>query len=228
MLRPQNTRARLAGLGALGFATLAVGLAPAPTGAQDTQGAPKATKASAGLRVAGAKLNIKPGYRIKVAGRLRPLGGHRAVYLQRLGKGGWKSVARARTARDGRFVVAWRTRRSNSMLVRVRYPGDSSTRSAQRTVGRANVFRPANASYYGPGLYGNRLACGGRLGYGTLGVAHKTLPCGTRVTLRKGARVLRVRVIDRGPFHPSREWDLTAATKRRLGFGSTGIVWVAH
>jgi rare lipoprotein A (peptidoglycan hydrolase) len=59
-------------------------------------------------------------------------------------------------------------------------------------------------------------------------VAHKSLPCGTRLTLRKGSRIVRARVIDRGPYVGAREFDLTAATKQRLGFGSTGTVWVAH
>jgi rare lipoprotein A (peptidoglycan hydrolase) len=61
-----------------------------------------------------------------------------------------------------------------------------------------------------------------------VGVAHKTLPCGTRLALRRGGRVVHARVIDRGPYVGAREFDLTAATKRRLGFGSTGTVWVAH
>ena len=91
-----------------------------------------------------------------------------------------------------------------------------------------HVYRPSQASYYGPGLYGNKLACGGTLSPGTLGVAHKTLPCGTKVTFRHGRRSATVRVIDRGPFHASREWDLTAATKSRLGFGSTGVVWTTR
>jgi rare lipoprotein A len=86
------------------------------------------------------------------------------------------------------------------------------------------VYRPALASWYGPGFYGRHLACGGRLGFSTLGVANKTLPCGTRVTLRYRGRTLRVPVIDRGPFAGNREFDLTAATKRRLRFGSTGVV----
>jgi hypothetical protein len=94
--------------------------------------------------------------------------------------------------------------------------------------GRLNVFRPALASWYGPGLYGNPLGCGGRLSPGTVGVAHKSLPCGTRITLRKGNRIVRARVIDRGPYVGAREFDLTQATKQRLGFGSTGTVLVAH
>ena len=56
-------------------------------------------------------------------------------------------------------------------------------------------------------------------------MAHKRLPCGTRVTFRYRGRSVTVRVIDRGPYVGGREWDLTAATKARLGFGSTGTVW---
>ena len=49
-------------------------------------------------------------------------------------------------------------------------------------------YRQAGASFYGPGLYGNGVACGGTLMPGTLGVAHKTLPCGTMVKLRYHGR----------------------------------------
>jgi rare lipoprotein A (peptidoglycan hydrolase) len=56
-------------------------------------------------------------------------------------------------------------------------------------------------------------------------VAHKRLRCGTRVTFRYGSRTVTVPVIDRGPFVGNREWDLTAATKRALGFPSTGVIW---
>ena len=58
-----------------------------------------------------------------------------------------------------------------------------------------------------------------------LGVAHKTLPCGTKVTLRHNGRRVRVPVIDRGPYVGAREYDLTAATARKLGFrGHGGIL----
>ena len=90
---------------------------------------------------------------------------------------------------------------------------------------RAEVYRTAHASYYGPGLYGNRLACGGTLTPSTIGVAHKSLPCGTKVRFHHRGRELTARVIDRGPYVGGREYDLTEATKRRLGFGSTGTVW---
>ena len=83
-------------------------------------------------------------------------------------------------------------------------------------------YRLAGASWYGGG---GGLACGGTLTSSTLGVANKTLPCGTRVWLRYHGRKVRVRVIDRGPYVAGREFDLTEATKRALGFGDTGEVW---
>jgi len=70
-----------------------------------------------------------------------------------------------------------------------------------------------------PGLYGSALACGGHLSESTLGVASKTVPCGAKVTFRHGNRTVRVPVVDRGPYVGGRDWDLTMATAKRLGFG---------
>jgi rare lipoprotein A (peptidoglycan hydrolase) len=46
------------------------------------------------------------------------------------------------------------------------------------------------------------------------------------VRIRVGRRSVRVPVIDRGPYVAGREFDLTAATKRALGFGDLGMIWV--
>ena len=94
--------------------------------------------------------------------------------------------------------------------------------AGERRIGRLNVFRSTYASWYGPGLYGNRTGCGGTLSSGRLGVAHKSLPCGTMVTFRHGRRSVRVPVIDRGPYVGEREYDLTAATAQRLRSAATG------
>jgi peptidoglycan lytic transglycosylase len=166
---------------------------------------------------------------VGVRGRVMPGKGGRKVRLQVRTRGGWTTVDRARTGRGGRFRASWRPQRAGSFRLRVRFAGDRLNAAASRKLGgRVRVYRPSQASYYGPGLYGNKLACGGTLSPGTLGVANRTLPCGTRVTFRHGRRSVTVRVIDRGPFHASREWDLTAATKSRLGFGSTGVVWTTR
>jgi rare lipoprotein A (peptidoglycan hydrolase) len=58
-------------------------------------------------------------------------------------------------------------------------------------------------------------------------VAHKSLPCGTKLSIRRGSNEVHVRVIDRGPYVGNREFDLTEATKNDLGFGSTGQILVS-
>ncbi len=83
------------------------------------------------------------------------------------------------------------------------------------------VYRPAVASWYGPGFYGRKTACGQRMSRTLLGVAHRKLPCGTEVALTYGGRAITVPVVDRGPFRPGRRWDLTAATAKALGFTFT-------
>jgi rare lipoprotein A (peptidoglycan hydrolase) len=131
----------------------------------------------------------------------------------------WVTLDRDRTDAAGRYVLRKRLRRPVSARARVR-----TAAGERRTIGRVNVYRHANASWYGPGLFGNKLGCGGTLTTGSLGVAHKSLPCGTKVTFRHRGRVVRVRVIDRGPYVGGREYDLTAATARRLGFSGHGPV----
>jgi peptidoglycan hydrolase-like protein with peptidoglycan-binding domain len=80
------------------------------------------------------------------------------------------------------------------------------------------------ATWYGPGFYGNRTACGQRLTTKLRGVAHKTLPCGTPVVLAFRGRFLTVPVVDRGPYTPPFVLDLTAGTARVLGFTGSGAI----
>jgi rare lipoprotein A len=93
--------------------------------------------------------------------------------------------------------------------------------SAQPQQARTADYRAVTATWYGPGLYGNHLACGGRLAHSTLGVAHKSLPCGTKVALRYHGRTLVVPVIDRGPYARGVSYDLTEATAKKLGMTQT-------
>jgi peptidoglycan lytic transglycosylase len=79
-------------------------------------------------------------------------------------------------------------------------------------------MRPAGATWYGPGLYGNHTACGEILRPNTIGVAHKTLPCGTTVKLAYHGRVLITTVIDRGPYTRGNSFDLTNGARRALHF----------
>jgi len=94
--------------------------------------------------------------------------------------------------------------------------------AAPRAVAPAAVAAPAAggvmviASWYGPGFYGNRTACGQLYTPQISGVAHKTLPCGTMLELEFRSRVVTVPVIDRGPFIAGRTLDLSNATRAAL------------
>lgn len=77
--------------------------------------------------------------------------------------------------------------------------------------GSASGWRSSGSSWYGPGLYGSGTACGQTLTSTLVGVAHRTLPCGTLVEFRNptNGRVVEARVVDRGPYVSGRDWDLT-------------------
>ena len=77
------------------------------------------------------------------------------------------------------------------------------------------------ATWYGPGLYGRRTACGQTLTRRLVGVAHRRLPCGTPVLLHRGGRFVTARVVDRGPYAHGATFDLTAAAARRIGLRAT-------
>lgn len=81
-----------------------------------------------------------------------------------------------------------------------------------------------NVSWYGPTFYGRRTACGLPMTQALLGVAHRTLPCGTLITFRNPAngRTLTLPVVDRGPYVYGRDWDLTGGACLALGHCYTG------
>jgi rare lipoprotein A len=191
-----------------------------------TTATPTATPAGAEVDVAKKRLQARAGQRVAVIGAVRPgVAGLRASLQVRRGDR-WRTIDRDRTVDSGRYVLRARVRRPMSAPARVhvRRPLLAPPRSERRRLGRVNVYRWANASWYGPGLYGNPLGCGGTLSAGRIGVAHRSLPCGSRLTLRHRGRTVRVRVIDRGPYVGGREYDLTAATAQRLRFRGHGAI----
>lgn len=77
---------------------------------------------------------------------------------------------------------------------------------------------------------GTRTACGPRLANGALTAAHRTLPCGSRVSVRNHAngRSVTVTITDRGPFIRGRIIDLTPGGAHVLGFNGLTRVTVAR
>lgn len=86
-------------------------------------------------------------------------------------------------------------------------------------------MRYAGASWYGgPTMWGRTTACGVTLRPTTIGVAHKTLPCGTIVKFVYDGRTVTAPVIDRGPYVKGRAWDLTSAASEAIGLEGVGRV----
>ena len=108
-------------------------------------------------------------------------------------------------------------------------PLQAPVRPAQPKAGAGSIsLNPwrwdGNVSWYGPEFYGHRTACGYAMTRGLLGVAHRSLPCGTLITFRNptNGRTLTLPVVDRGPYVYSRQWDLTGGACLALGHCYTG------
>ncbi len=164
--------------------------------------------------------------RVRLAGRApRRPGGTPVVIERRDAVKGWIVAARGRVGDGGRFAVAWRSGRVGRVLLRVRAASAGARGAADAPAVRVTVFKPALASWFAPqrGMKDERTACGIRFRPGTLGVAHKTLPCGTRVTFSYHGTTIVLPVIDRGPYVAGREWDLTIAAARAIGLDAAGV-----
>lgn len=172
------------------------------------------------LKLARVNRYVRIGRSLAVRGVVVPRG-VRTIRLRVAGGG----VVTTRSRADGRFAFRWKPRSNGDYRFRVwAMPSRKSTGASSRHR-IFSALRPGHASYYGPGLYGNGVACGGTLTPSTRGVAHKSLPCGTKVTLQYGNRTVVAKVIDRGPYIAGRDWDLTEQTRNDLGFGGVGVVW---
>ena len=87
------------------------------------------------------------------------------------------------------------------------------------------VKKVALATWFGPGFYGQTTACGQTLTPAVVGVANRTLPCGTLVKFSYKGRGVTVPVIDRGPYaHNGAQWDLTTEAAHALGMADTARI----
>jgi rare lipoprotein A len=170
-----------------------------------------------------SQIALATGSRVSASGQVGD-GGAVTLYLRAGGPGGARLDPVAVRAGHAFTLRATAHRGQRLSVVAV----DAAGRRDVEPLGTVTKLRQAEASFFGPGLYGSGTACGPTLTPSLLGVANKTLPCGTKVTLRYGGRSVRVPVVDRGPYVGNREYDLTYATKQAIGFGSTGRVWVSR
>lgn len=198
---------------------LTIGIAPAAATNSHHPHQAQRVESHVSLHLSGH--SVLGGNGVAVHGKVRPSGRHRVKVVF---SGPDARVLSTTTRADGSFALRWSPDRIGNYAVRAFGVHDRRTRGAASASRRLTSYRQAGASYYGPGLYGNGVACGGTLMPGTMGVANKTLPCGTKVKLRYHGHSVTVPVIDRGPYVAGRDYDLTEAVKERLGFPGVGTV----
>jgi rare lipoprotein A (peptidoglycan hydrolase) len=101
--------------------------------------------------------------------------------------------------------------------------GGAAAPSTTATAPSAHHVRStAIATWFGPGFYGQKTACGQTLTPAVVGVANRTLPCGTLVRVSYAGHSLTVPVLDRGPYsNIGADWDLTSGAARALGISDT-------
>lgn len=137
----------------------------------------------------------------------------------------WQQATQTQVRGNGAFSATWQTNRVGEFSVRavVANTGARTASDAVPTI-TVTVYRPSIATLYGPGFYGHRTACGTILRKNTIGVANRTLPCGSRVAVYYNGRMMVVPVIDRGPYAHGANWDLTMVTGKALGMDTTA--WI--
>ena len=87
---------------------------------------------------------------------------------------------------------------------------------------KGKVHTTGIATWFGPGFYGKQTACGQTLTPSVIGVANRTLPCGTLIKVSYQGRALTVPVLDRGPYSSiGADWDLTAGAAQALDITTT-------
>jgi peptidoglycan lytic transglycosylase len=169
---------------------------------------------------AGAMLRKRARFR----GTVSAAAAGRTVTIERFDEAtqAWAAVASTTVAKDGTYLARWRTKEAGVFRVRAVLQSGSQATAASATPELAiSVHRPAMATWYGPGFYGRKTACGLRMSRTLLGVAHKTLRCGTQVAVLYKGRRITVPVVDRGPFRAGTSYDLTVATAQALRFEHT-------
>jgi rare lipoprotein A len=98
----------------------------------------------------------------------------------------------------------------------------TTTTTAPTSATTPTIHPTGLATWFGPGFYGRQTACGQTLTPEVVGVANRTLPCGTLVKVTYGAHSLTVPVLDRGPYSKiGANWDLTAGAAAALGITET-------
>ncbi len=87
---------------------------------------------------------------------------------------------------------------------------------------KRSAAQSMTASYYGYALAGLPTASGETFDPEAYTAAHKSLPLGTELLVKRGGESVRVTVNDRGPYVAGRELDLSVGAAREIGLIGPG------
>jgi rare lipoprotein A len=87
------------------------------------------------------------------------------------------------------------------------------------------ITETGKASYYADKFQGRKTANGETFKQSKKTAAHKTLPFGTKVTVKNLAngRTVKVRINDRGPFVKGRSIDLSKRAAKKIAMVNAGV-----
>jgi rare lipoprotein A len=203
------------------------GPAPSPTATPALQSGDVTVSASGGGITLQTRASALLRKTLTFTGNVSSAAG-KTIEIQRSGHEtgwAWTNTVHTTVASDGSFSATWTANHIGRFAIRAEIVSANSASAASVTPSvTTTVYRPSRASWYGPGMYGSRTACGTTLTKNTIGVANKTLPCGMRVAIYYHGQTLTVPVIDHGPYVAGRDWDLTAATARVLGVDGVALI----
>jgi hypothetical protein len=205
------------------------GMSPSDTPAQTVPVATDGPLLPAPVNL-GGRIGAVLGMQVTFTGSLPGAGGHAVAVQRQDPRRGWVTVAETQAGPDGRFSAVWTIDRVGLFATRavLHAAGAVQAASVQTPLISVTGYRAAKATFFGPGLYGRRTACGQRMTRRLRGIAHRSLRCGSIVELVYHGRILRAPVVDRGPFARGIRYDLTRATARDLGFTETDVIGAAQ
>jgi hypothetical protein len=219
---------------ALGSISAAAALAADPssshatTGTSSSESSASAHRPDAHVAMAQPRFVIRRGQFATPAGRMVVVHGllehgrgGAQVKLVTRAHHGWHLLASGRTHRSGSFRIRYRVQGLGVTAISVRFAGGDHARAASADAGKIVALAPTVASWY---YDAGNTACGF---HATYGVANKTLPCGTKVTLSYGRRTVVATVDDRGPYVYGRTFDLNQNTARYLDMWGVGTVFAS-
>lgn len=206
------------------FAALSASAVAATGGTEASDTQPGYASASSGSISFTTKVGGLVGKRKLFTGRIAKADAGRTVNIEYwdAGQGAWVVVAQAIAGDEGKFKARWKVNHTGAARLRARLDSADAEAATAAPELSVKLYKPEGTTWYGTGMWGSGTACHKKLRRSTIGVAHKTLPCGTEVEFYYKGRTVTAPVIDRGPYSEGNEWDLTKAAADQLNFTSTG------